>query len=62
MSNLWQRLMGRRHDAEVRRADEEQHMSPAERRAAEEPVEGHASDEAAAEHLGGFDPADLEER
>jgi hypothetical protein len=61
MSNLWQRLMARMRTAQVRRVEDEEQMSPAERRAVEQPIEDRASDEVAAERLGGFDPSELEE-
>lgn len=43
----------------TRREAEEPQISPAERRFVEEPVEDHAADTFAAEHLGGIDPERL---
>ena len=46
-------------NAAKERADEELHMSPSERRFAEESIEGHQADEFVQGHLGGEDPERL---
>lgn len=57
--SFWKKLMGRRDDAGRREAEEAEVESPAERRIADEGVEGIAADENVEEHLGGVDPARL---
>jgi hypothetical protein len=54
--SFWKRLMGRRDDAAIRRAEEAQVETPAERREAAEGVDGVAADEIVEEQLGGVDP------
>jgi hypothetical protein len=56
MPGFWNRLIGRRRDASLRREAEEEQMSAAERRFVDEPVEDHQADDFAEEHLGGVDP------
>ncbi len=46
-------------NAAKERADEELHMSPSERRFAEESIEGHQADEFVQGHLGGEAPERL---
>jgi hypothetical protein len=58
---FWDRLLGRRREAAVRREAEEEQMSPAERRFVEESVEDHQADAFIEEHLGGVDPNRLVE-
>ena len=54
--SFWKKLMGRRNAAAVREAKAEQFESPAERRIAEEGVDGVSADEIVEERLGGVDP------
>ncbi len=51
--------MGRRNDAAVERAVEEQQMSPTERDFVEESVEDRQADIETEAHLGGIDPERL---
>jgi hypothetical protein len=53
--SFWKKLMGRRDADAVRRAEEAQVETPAERRVAADGVEGMAADEVAEERLGGVD-------
>jgi hypothetical protein len=59
LRDWWNKLTGKQEAVE-HEAEREQ-MSPEERKFDSERVEDHAADEAAEEHLGGFDPANLEE-
>jgi hypothetical protein len=59
MTGFWKRLMGRRDDAAIHRAEEAQLESPSERHSAAEGVEGMAADEVVEERLGGVDPERL---
>jgi hypothetical protein len=59
--SLWARITKPFKSAAEKRNEELMEMSPAERAYAEEPVEDHAADEAAEEHLGGFDSDELTE-
>jgi hypothetical protein len=59
--SLWSRITNAFKSSAEKREDELLQMSPAERRYAEEPVEDHAADEFAEEHLGGTDPDRLVE-
>jgi hypothetical protein len=54
--SFWKKLMGRRDEAAVRRAEDTQFETPAERREPAEGVEGLAADERVEESLGGVDP------
>jgi hypothetical protein len=54
--SLWSRITKPFRDSAIERETEELQMSPEEREYVEEPVEDHAADEVAAEHLGGIDP------
>jgi hypothetical protein len=54
--SFWKKLMGRRDEAAVRRAEESRFETPAERREAADGVEGVAADELVEESLGGVDP------
>lgn len=53
------KLLGRRDDAAVRRVQEEQYETAAERRVTSEGVEGLAADELAQQQLGQVDPGPL---
>jgi hypothetical protein len=61
MSDLLQRLLGRLRRNAITREQEETRMSPSERRLAQTPIEDLQADRAVEEHLGGTDPAWLEE-
>ena len=56
MPSLWSRITKPFRDSAIERETEELQMSPEERAYVEEPVEDHAADELAEEHLGGIDP------
>ena len=57
--SLWKKLMGRRDAAAVRRAEDEQFETPAERRVSADGVEGLAADELSEQQLGQVDPGPL---
>lgn len=59
LRDWWNKLTGKQ--AAVEHEAEREQMSPEERRFDSERVEGHAADEAAEEHLGGFSTGNLEE-
>ena len=54
--DFWKKFMGRRDAAAVRRAEEAQVESPAERRESTEGIDGVAADEFVQQELGGVDP------
>ena len=58
---LWKRMTGWVRREAVEREEEEEQMSPEERRIATEGVENLAADQVSEEHLGAFDPESLEE-
>jgi hypothetical protein len=53
MTGFWKRLMGRRDQAALERATDEQFETPAERHLVAEGVDGVAADELVEERLGG---------
>jgi hypothetical protein len=55
----WARFTGRRNEAAAKRADEVEHMSPAERRFVEEGEEDRRDDADAEAYLGQSDPREL---
>jgi hypothetical protein len=59
VTSFWKRLMGRRDGAALRRAEDAQTESPAERAFAHESVDDVAADEVVEERLGGVDPERL---
>lgn len=59
MLGILKRWKERRQAGSARRADEEAHMSPEERRFIHESVEDHQADELVQEHLGGESPSHL---
>lgn len=54
--SFWKKLMGRRDAQALRRAEDAQVETSAERREAAEGVDGIAADEIVEERLGGVDP------
>ena len=59
LKGWWARITGRWNEAALERAEEEQHMSPAERRFVEESEEDRRGDAEAEAFLGQSDPREL---
>jgi hypothetical protein len=59
MASFWKKLVGRRSDAGIRRAEEAEVETPAERMLGSGDVEGLSTDEVIEERLGGVDPERL---
>jgi hypothetical protein len=59
LKDTWNRLLGKRTAVAVEHEVEAEQMSPEERHFVGESIDGKQADVAAAEHLGGVDPARL---
>jgi hypothetical protein len=59
MAGFWKRLMGRRNQAAIQRAEAKKLETASERRFAAEGVDGLAADKLIEERLGGRDPMRL---